>query len=115
MHTHNIGYRHHSKRRKQLSARAKTSFGEAFVNKAVYFFAIFGNAFTIPQLAKIWVEHNAQGLSLPTWGAYFVSAIFWLGYGIYHKEKVIIISNALSMIVNLVVVVGILVFAETQI
>jgi len=115
MHTHNFGYRHHVARRKKLSVKAKTSFGEAFINKSVYVFAVFGNAFTIPQLAKIWLEHNAQGLSLMTWGAYLVSAFFWLGYGIYHKEKVIIISNALSMIVNFVVVVGILVFAEAPV
>jgi uncharacterized protein with PQ loop repeat len=33
---------------------------------------------TIPQVLTIWVGHNANGVSLASWGAYLASAGLWL-------------------------------------
>ena len=58
----------------------------------------------------VWVDKNAAGLSLFTWTAYVVSPILWLIYGIVHKEKAIIFSNILWIIVDLAVLIGAIIY-----
>lgn len=61
---------------------------------------------TIPQLTKIWVEKNASGVSAVSWGAYLVTAIFWLLYGILHKEKPIIFTYSAWIVLEILIVIG---------
>ncbi|HKW33809.1 MAG TPA: hypothetical protein VJN92_12450 [Candidatus Acidoferrum sp.] len=44
--------------------------------------SIFTMVMTIPQVLTIWIRHQAAGVSLLSWGAYFVSAAVWLWYGV---------------------------------
>lgn len=81
-----------------------------FVDKAIYAVAIFGPLMTLPQVIKIWVEKNAAGVSAITWTAYLLVAVFWLIYGIMHKEKPIIVMNSLWIFLEIFVVAGILIY-----
>jgi len=78
-----------------------------FMDKIIYFVAIMGPLMTFPQLWKIWVEQVATGVSIFTWVAYFLGSFFWLVYGVTHKEKPIIITNILWVILTIAIVVGI--------
>lgn len=70
-----------------------------------------GAVLTIPQVIKIWGEKTAEGLSIITWVGYLVIAVFWLIYGLVHKEKPIIIAYLLLIVVNVLVVAGIIVYS----
>tara|TARA_Y100000310_G_C20212952_1_gene592197 strand:- start:233 stop:577 length:345 start_codon:yes stop_codon:yes gene_type:complete len=77
-----------------------------FLDKAIYVVGIVGPLVAIPQILSIWVEKNAAGVSLTSWGAFLVMAVFWLMYGIMHKEKPIIVTYILWIIVDAIIVVG---------
>jgi len=80
------------------------------MDKIIYVVAIFGPIMTIPQVMKIWVEQNPTGVSVISWSAYLLAAIFWLMYGVLHKEKPIIFTNILMIILEAFILVGILIY-----
>lgn len=46
-------------------------------------------ALTIPQVWSVWVQNNTSGVSLLSWGAYFVAACLWLADGLRKNDKTI--------------------------
>ncbi len=80
------------------------------VEKCMWLVAIVAPLSTIPQILDIYTTHRVMGISLLTWIMYALIPIFWLVYGVAHKDKYIMINNVLWFIVSSVVVVGILVF-----
>lgn len=81
-----------------------------FLDKSIYIVGAVGPIMTIPQLMKIWVEKNASGVSVISWGAYLVTAIFWLSYGIAHKEKPIIFTYSIWIVLEIFIVIGTLMY-----
>lgn len=81
------------------------------LDKLIYVAGIAGPVMTIPQVTIIWVDKNASGVSLVTWIAYLIITIFWLFYGLVHKEKPIIISNILWIIFEVVIIAGIIMYS----
>lgn len=81
-----------------------------FLDKSIYIVGAFGPIMTIPQLMKIGIEKNASGVSAISWSAYFVTAIFWLSYGITHKEKPIIFTYILWIVLEIFIVIGTLMY-----
>ncbi len=81
-----------------------------FMDKAILFVCIAAPLMTLPQVFKIWVQQNAAGVSVVSWAAYFVFAIFWLIYGVLHKEKPIIITNTIWLFLDVLIVVGTLMY-----
>ena len=65
---------------------------------------------TAPQIYKIFVEKTAAGLSLSSWVLYCIAVIPFLLYGIVHKEKPIIVLNALWLIAQIIIIAGILIY-----
>ena len=82
-----------------------------FVDRIIVFIAVIAPLTTIPQVLKIYLEKQVAGLSLETWLMYTVFNIIWVAYGIFHREKPIIISSVLWFTVDLLVAVGILVYS----
>lgn len=80
------------------------------IDTAIYFAGIIGPLFTIPQLMRIWVERETDGLSPITWSAYLFLSCLWLAYGIAHKEKPIIFANGAYIMVNTAIVIGIILY-----
>ena len=80
------------------------------MDKLVYFVGIAGPLMTIPQVTKVWLGKNTAGISLIAWVAYTISSIIWATYGIMHKDKPIAISSLMFVIVNLLVVIGVLIY-----
>ena len=81
-----------------------------FLDRFLIVIAVVGPLMTLPQIWKIYVNHNATGVSALTWGLYFCLGFPWVIYGIVHKEKPIIIANILWMLVNIIVTVGVLIY-----
>ena len=74
------------------------------MDRAIYVVSIFGPIMTLPQLFKIWTLKSAIGISITSWIAFLVVAIFWLIYGMMHNEKPIIFSSILWTIAQVAVV-----------
>lgn len=75
------------------------------------FIGFVGPLTTVPQAMKIWENKSVTGLSLVSWVMYLALSFVWLYYGYVHKEKPIMISNVLYVLVNIVVITGILMFS----
>lgn len=80
-----------------------------FIDMLIYIGGIVSPVMTLPQLFKIWVEKNIVGVSLATWVAFLVGGLFWIAYGVIHKEKPIIFIYSLGTVINALIVAGIII------
>ena len=80
------------------------------IDKAVFVVAILGPLTTIPQVYKIFHNQNAEDISITTWILFTVAALFWLLYGVAHKNKPIIISNTLWTLLQSMVIAGAIIY-----
>lgn len=98
-------------RLKKKHLPTKKSHGEVAktMDHFMYFIALIAPIMTIPQLTQVWVDKSVHGISIWTWGAYaFVSAL-WLVYGAIHKEKPMMLTQALLLVLDSSIVVGVLI------
>ena len=101
---------HHYHLRKRKEPFPNSNKLKRFMDKAVIAVGIISFLFTIPQVTKIWVGKDAAGVSLISWVTFTIAAVFWLIYGILHKEKPIIITYAGWIIIDFIIVLGILIY-----
>ena len=59
----------------------------AIVKRLLGSLSIFTMFMTIPQVLTIWIRHQAAGVSMLSWGAYLISAVVWLWYGLQKRDK----------------------------
>ena len=76
----------------------------------IYVVGVFGPLMTIPQVIKIWGDKTAAGVSLLSWVSYLFVAVFWVVYGVMHKEKPIIVTYSTWIILEIMVVAGIILY-----
>ena len=81
-----------------------------FVDDSIWVFGLLGPLLSVPQAWIIWSNKAAGDVSLISWLSFTVGSIFWLFYGFLHKEKPIIVTYCLFLVVNLFVVVGIVLY-----
>ncbi|MBS3166196.1 hypothetical protein J4444_03680 [Candidatus Woesearchaeota archaeon] len=75
-------------------------------NNSVYFFVVLGPIFNLPQLFSIWINKNASGVSYLSWFGFSIISTFWFTYGLIHREKPIIITNSILIIIQLLIAFG---------
>jgi uncharacterized protein with PQ loop repeat len=80
------------------------------MDKFIFVVGAAAPVFTIPQVWKIWVHHQAGGVATVTWSAYVVVNIFWIIYGAIHKERAILFTYILLLIVNSLVAIGSIIY-----
>ncbi len=80
------------------------------IDKLIYLIAIAAPLMTIPQLLEVWTQRKTQGVSLLTWGAYAAVSFLWVVYGLFHKEKPIILTNLLLFLLDFSIVLGVLLY-----
>jgi uncharacterized protein with PQ loop repeat len=68
--------------------------------------SIFTLAMTLPQVWTIWVERQAAGVSVLSWGAYLLSALLWFVYGLQQRDKNIWLPCIGWIVLNAAVVLG---------
>src|SRR3989344_1154667 len=66
----------------------------------IYCAGIAGPLVSLPQVYEIWVNHNAESISVFTWAGYTGLTILWLIYGIVHKQKPIIFAQIVWFFFN---------------
>ncbi|MFZ2886858.1 MAG: PQ-loop domain-containing transporter, partial [Minisyncoccia bacterium] len=76
----------------------------------IYVGGIVGPIVTIPQAIKIFMEHDAGGVSLFSWSMYFLGACAWFAYGLVHSERPIIFFNILNIPIYLAIVIGVVLY-----
>tara|TARA_B100000676_G_C17648715_1_gene615423 strand:- start:41 stop:301 length:261 start_codon:yes stop_codon:yes gene_type:complete len=59
-----------------------------------------------PQVKRIWVEKQADGVSIPTFIVIALSLVLWLSYGILKESIAIVIANILALIMIILIAVG---------
>ncbi|MFH1290906.1 MAG: hypothetical protein ABIH92_05900 [Nanoarchaeota archaeon] len=77
------------------------------LSKFVYIIGIAGLILAIFQAVKIFTAQTAAGVSMIYWGAYLIIAAAWFGYGIYSKNKPIIVTYAMWVLVEILIINGI--------
>ena len=77
----------------------------------IYFAAIVAPVMTVPQLYKIWSDKQVSGVSIQTWATYSAISLIWVLYGIKIKAKPIILTNALLLLIDTLIVIGVIVYS----
>ncbi|HKS95059.1 MAG TPA: hypothetical protein VJV74_02880 [Terriglobia bacterium] len=72
--------------------------------------SIFTMVMTVPQVLTIWTSHRAAGISVLSWGAYLVSAVVWLWYGLQKRDRNIYLPCLGWIALDGAVIVGALVY-----
>lgn len=73
--------------------------------------SVFSILMTIPQVATIWLHHQAAGVSVASWSAYLLSALLWLWHGVRQGDRNIYLPCIAWIALDAAVVVGALVYA----
>jgi len=58
----------------------------------------------VPQVYKIWKTKSAEGISLTMFMLFFIGVLLWLIYGISIKSISMIIANAVTALLALVII-----------
>ena len=82
--------------------------GDVF-DKILPVLSLFTMALTVPQVWGVWVEGNTSGVSLLSWGAYFVAACLWLIDGLRKKDRTIWVACIGWVLLDGAVFLGVLV------
>ena len=72
--------------------------------------SIFTLLMTVPQVWTIWINQQAAGVSILSWGAYLFSAVLWFWFGLKQGDKNIYLPCIGWMILNGAVVAGAVVY-----
>ncbi len=102
IHTHNVDKEKHEKLHEKKYVR--------FIDGAVFIVAFVGPLTTAPQVFRIFHTQNAEGVSVLTWFLYILVQAVWLLYGIFHKNKPIIISNIFWIFWQSLVMIGAIIY-----
>ena len=84
---------------------------DKLLGKSIYIAGIIGPVVTLDQLRKVWIVQDAEGISVISWVGYLVAAILFMIYGIAHKEKPIIFTYAIWIVLDILMIVGSLLYA----
>lgn len=94
---------HHLQNRKRARARPLS-----FIDRIIYCAAILSPLALAPQVLHLFITKNASSFYLPTWLLLGCINGLWVMYGIQHRERPIVLTNALLALLNFIIVVGIL-------
>lgn len=76
------------------------------LNKVVMLVAIVEPLTTLPQIIDVWTKPDTSGVSFLTWGLYVLFEFIWVVYGLAIKNKQVIVSNVMWILMDGAVAVG---------
>jgi len=80
---------------------------EIALERLIYVAAIIGPFTALPQIYAIWfVDTSAVGVSFTTWALFMVMSAVWLAYGVERRDTPTIVSNALWLVMEVIILVG---------
>jgi MtN3 and saliva related transmembrane protein len=68
----------------------------------------------IPQIIKVWKTKKVKQISLLTFGILTFGIAIWIVYGILKKDLPIIVTNSVSLFLNLIMVYFLLYYEKEQ-
>lgn len=80
------------------------------IDSAMSVAAIIHPLMAVPQVVQIYVTEQAAGLSLFTWAAWLALGMVFLAYGLAHRLRPYILMQVLWVIVDVLVILGILIY-----
>ena len=83
---------------------------DAILRRVLGGMSIFTLLMTVPQVWTIWINQQAAGVSILSWGAYLLSAVLWFWFGLKRREKNIYLPCIGWIVLNGAVVVGAFVY-----
>lgn len=105
---------HHISKRKRFHQKLEEYPSKKFwirlLDKFLIAIAVIGPLMAIPQLLDVYMNQNADNISFLSWASWSLFNLFWLAYGIVHREKPIIITYILWFIVNAMMALSALIF-----
>jgi uncharacterized protein with PQ loop repeat len=85
------------------------SYGRA-LDSAMYAVSIISPLGLAPQLYLIFSTHDVIDLSLSMWVFFTAVDLLWLVWGMVHRLNPVIVANMLGVLLNVLGVIGILLF-----
>jgi uncharacterized protein with PQ loop repeat len=83
---------------------------EVWLHRLLGGMSVFTMLMTVPQVWTIWVNHQAAGVSIPSWGAYLVSAVLWFWYGLRKRDLNLYLPCVGWVSLDLAIIVGALMY-----
>jgi uncharacterized protein with PQ loop repeat len=80
------------------------------VDAAMSVAAVIHPLMAVPQIVQIYATKETAGLSLLTWTGWLVLGLVFLAYGLAHKLGPYILMQVLWVVVDILVIVGILIY-----
>ncbi|MFC2143606.1 hypothetical protein ACFLQN_04375 [Candidatus Aenigmatarchaeota archaeon] len=112
---HGTHGRYHLEKRKRMRLKREKyphpNKWKNLVDKLVYVAGVISLIMTLPQVTIIWINQDVSGVSILSWLSYLFVGIVWLTYGILHKEKSIIVTYALWIVMEVFIIVGIVLYS----
>jgi MtN3 and saliva related transmembrane protein len=68
-----------------------------------YIAATLTTAAFLPQVLKVWKSKSTKDLALPTLLSFTLGVGMWLAYGLLVKSPPVIMANAVTLVLNLVI------------
>ena len=68
-----------------------------------YLAATLTTAAFLPQVVQVWKSKSTKDLSLPTLLSFIAGVLMWLIYGLLLNSSPIIVANAVTLVLNLVI------------
>jgi len=81
-----------------------------FMDKAIFIVGFISPIMTLPMLYKIFSLQTAAGLSFISYLTYLFTTAFWFLYGVLHKEKPIYVTNAVWLVLHVIILIGIVMY-----
>lgn len=75
-----------------------------FIDAAMLSVGIIASLSSIPQVLKIYQTQDVAGISLITYLIALASVVAWFLYGLYIKNKPLIYSTSIAMVINIIVI-----------
>jgi uncharacterized protein with PQ loop repeat len=101
---------HHIHKRKQLAPYPHPNRWMRVIDGTAYAAGIIGPAMTLPQLLKIYVDHQAAGIAPLSWFSWMILDIPFIIYGIVHKDRLIVMTYTAWFVLNFLVGVGAIIY-----
>ncbi len=108
----NVLQHQHARRRfyRNLEPFPHPNAGKRFLDRLIFVIGALGPISTVPQVYTIFAHRNAAGVSALSWSIYFLFSFVWVTYGIVHKERAIIFTYSLWIIMNGLVALGAVIY-----
>ena len=86
------------------------SFKLRAIDRLMYGVGFLAPLALLPQIFQIYSTKSSMGVSLLTWVLLMCSSIFWIIYGVVHKDMHILFASGFMIIFHLTIIIGLIIY-----